>query len=254
MNAPYDNFASFYDLEYGHRDEDISFYLELAQKFKTPILEIGVGTCRIAIPMAKAGYTIWGIDNSAEMLGVAEQKLSALPEEIRDRILLFHRDMRDFVFKKRFPLVTVPFRAFLHNQTMEDQLYTLRNIHRHLKPRGILALDLFVPIYSVFANRKWQEQIAENELSIPNSGVSILCDITHRPEKQMLSIENTYRYTCNGKPKTKKCVMHYRYVFRFEMELLLKQAGFLLEAVHGGFRGERYDFNSGIAVFIARKA
>ena len=254
MSAPYDNFASFYDLEYAHRDEDISFYLGLAQECKSPILEIGVGTCRIAIPIAKAGNTVWGIDNSAEMLGVAEQKLSALPEEIRDRIFLFHRDMRDFVFKERFPLVTIPFRAFLHNQTMEDQISTLHNIHRHLKPNGILALDLFVPIYSVFASQKWQEKIEESELSVSNSGVSILCDIRHSPEKQALSIENTYRYTCNGKPKTKKCVMNYRYIFRFEMELLLKQAGFLLEHVYGGFRGERYNFNSGTAVFIARKA
>jgi len=254
MSASYDQFADFYDLEYAHRDEDIPFYLELAEEYKSPILEIGVGTCRTAIPIAKSGFDIWGIDNSSKMLEVAEQKVSALRKEIRDRIFLYNGDMINFDFKERFSLVTIPFRAFLHNLTMTDQLAALRNIHQHLKPNGILALDLFVPIYSIFARHKWQETIEETELSVPNSGVSIRCDITHNPEKQLLSIKNTYQQQVNGKLKTTKSVMKYRYIFRFEMELLLKQAGFALEAVYGGFRGERYNFNSGTAVFIARKA
>ena len=66
--------AKFYDL-FGSKN-DLEFYLELALQSGEKALELGVGTGRVAIPLAKAGITVVGIDNSVHMLRVAREKLA----------------------------------------------------------------------------------------------------------------------------------------------------------------------------------
>ncbi|MBN2413784.1 class I SAM-dependent methyltransferase [candidate division KSB1 bacterium] len=250
MAALYDKFAPFYDLEYDHKDDDLDFYLDLAQETGSPVLEIGAGTGRITIPLAEEGHTVWGVDNSSQMLDRCAGYISQIPKKIAKNINLVQTDMRDFFLDKKFPLCIIPFRAFLHNLTLKDQISTLNCINRHLLPGGILALDLFVPLYQVLSNREWKDEIQEDELAYEKSGVSILCRIKHDPVKQLLNIFNTYKQK-NAKDKTLKMV--YRYIFRYEMELLLKLTGFQLEYLYGDFQKQHYDYYSGLSIFIARK-
>ncbi len=245
----YDAFAAFYDLEYSHKENDLDFYLDLAEEYGGPILEIGVGTGRVALDLAQHGFTVVGIDNSAAMLKSAHKNCQRSAH--KDRIVLHQADMRNFSLHQRFPLVVMPFRAFLHNLTQDDQLATLAQIKKHLKADGILAFDLFVPLYNVMAQDEWHDRIESDELSEPDSGVSIDIKVEHHIEEQRLTIYNTYM---NRAASSQSAVMHYRYVFRYEMEALLRCAGYKVLNVFGGFAGEPYDYYSGVMAFIAAPA
>ena len=131
-------------------------------------------------PILSAGFSVVGIDNSAKMLKSATQQLSHLKETSIGHVQLVQADMRNFNLETIFPLCIIPFRAFLHNLTMDEQLQTLTQIHRHLEPGGMLAFDLFVPLYQVISASEWHDKIGEEELHPENSGVSIDIKIKHR--------------------------------------------------------------------------
>jgi hypothetical protein len=134
---------------------------------------------------------------------------------------------------------------------MDEQLETLAQIRRHLEPGGTLAFDLFVPLYQVISASEWRDKIDEDELHSENSGVSIEIKIKHRPEQQILRVTNTYFSRQDG--KTRLATMNYRYVFRYEMEALLRLSGFQTIEVFGGFEKQQYNYHSGIMIFIAKR-
>lgn len=246
----YDPFAKFYDLEYGHKENDIDFYLDMADLYGERVLEIGVGTGRIAIPLAEEGIRVVGIDNSPGMLEEAKNNLNYCPKKIAEKISLQNADMRSFDLGEKFPLCIIPFRAFLHNLTQDDQVKTLQSIYNHLGPNGFLAFDLFVPLYSTIAQSSWKNDLTEEDLAEEDSGISISIDVCHDFQNQLFNIRNEY-FQENKNISTAS--MTYRYIFRYEMEALLKLVGFKVVNVWGGFEKQPYDFNSGIMVFLAQK-
>ena len=250
MPVTYDPFAPFYDLEYGRKEDDLPFYLDLADTYGSPILEIGAGTGRITFELARRGHEVWGIDNSPVMLRLAKNKLKQWPKKVQHNCRIFTADMTNFNLQKDFNLCIIPFRAFLHNLTTLDQLATLRCIHRHLQGNGILALDLFVPVHQVLGQMQWRLQIPAEEFAAVNQDLSLTAMIKHNPALQMLTIRNTYHRT--GR-KDIRATMKFRYIFRYEMELLLLASDFKLLKCTGGFNDEPYNFHSGIMCFKAQK-
>lgn len=248
MKAPYDNFAKFYDIEYSSKENDLDFYIDMAEAHGDPVLEIGVGTGRVAFELAAAGYDVHGIDNSLRMLGVAEKKLADFDANVQQRVKLSRGDMRDFDLAAQFPLCIMPFRTFLHNLTLDDQLATLRRIKAHLKPGGMLALDLFVPLYRVMAQDVWQDRVEPEELADAAAAIAIDIFVEHHPEKQLLKIRNTY---IHNDQEIESAEMSYRYIFRYEMETLLRLVGFSSINVYGGFEKQAYNYKSGIMIFTA---
>ncbi len=88
--------------------QDIPFFVEMAKASGGPVLELAVGTGRIAIPTARAGISITGLDLSAFMLAAFRQSLAREPAEVQARVQLVEDDMRQFDLGTRFPLVTIP--------------------------------------------------------------------------------------------------------------------------------------------------
>ncbi len=105
------------------------------------MLEIGVGSGRVAVPTALAGLRVVGVDTSAAMLELARRR--AAPHGVV--LTLVRADMRDLPELGMFPLVTVPFRAFLHLRDDEERLAVLRELSRRIDPGGTLAFDVFHP-------------------------------------------------------------------------------------------------------------
>jgi len=126
--------------------EDIPLYLEYAKATSGLVLECGVGTGRIAIPLARQGITVLGIDANEKMLKIAREKIAKEPREVQKRVKLAKADMRNFRLKERFSLCIIPFNTFLHMLTVEDQESTLRTIHKHLFPKGVLMISVFNPV------------------------------------------------------------------------------------------------------------
>lgn len=132
--------AKFYDF-FGSKN-DLDFYRELALQKGNRALELGVGTGRVAIPLARAGITVLGLDSSVHMLRIAKEKLAREAGAVRRRVILKKGDMRSFELKQTFPLIYIPSSTFDHNVTVQEQRQTLGCVHKHLEKNGTFAFDL----------------------------------------------------------------------------------------------------------------
>jgi len=140
--SAYDAIARVYDPWSRSVVEDVPFYVEEAVRSGGPVLELGVGTGRIAVPIAAAGIEVVGVDLSAGMLEVAREraKLAGVEVDLRQG------DMRDPPVDGEFPLVICPFRSLLHMETDADRRLALRAVSRGLSPgHGRFVFDVFTP-------------------------------------------------------------------------------------------------------------
>lgn len=143
--APNRSIPDFCDLEHADRTEDIGFFLRLAYEAGDPVLELACGTGRLAIPVARMGSDVTGLDSDPGMLAICEAKRDRLARALKGRLKLVPGDMRDFALDRRFRLVFVAFDAFLTLVTPEDRGRCLAAAHRHLENGGRFAVDVTVP-------------------------------------------------------------------------------------------------------------
>ena len=141
--ALYDSIARIYDPWSASVVEDIAFYVEEALGCDGPVVELAVGSGRIAVPIAQAGRAVIGVDLSEGMLAVAR----ALAEEQGVSALVDLRvgDLREPPVDERVPLVICPFRSLLHMADEEQKLRALRAACELLEPGGRLVFDVFAP-------------------------------------------------------------------------------------------------------------
>jgi SAM-dependent methyltransferase len=125
---------------------DVAFYKACARQFGDPVLELAVGTGRVAWQLADAGLRVVGVDLSAAMLEQAARNGAGRPAAVRERVTLHQADMAAFVLAAAFPLAIIPYSAFQHLLTPERQRSALACIHRHLIPDGHLVVDVFDPL------------------------------------------------------------------------------------------------------------
>jgi cyclopropane fatty-acyl-phospholipid synthase-like methyltransferase len=139
----YDPIARLYDPWSASVIEDISFYVEEALASGGPVVELGVGTGRIAIPVAMAGVRVIGVDSSEGMLDVCAQR--GREAGVEERLDLRVGDLRRPPVDEIVPLVTCPFRAYLHLSSDEERLEALAAARALLPERGRLVFDVFAP-------------------------------------------------------------------------------------------------------------
>ena len=153
--------AEWYDIFYAAADPgDIDFYHGLCQASGGPVLEFGVGTGRIALPLAQQGMEIVGIDLFEPMLRVAHQNaLDVAP--LDGSLRLIQADMRDFDLKRQFPVVTIPARTLLLATTEAEQIDTLCCAAKHLALDGTMAFNLFYPDPEMLADDPDEEFLLE---------------------------------------------------------------------------------------------
>jgi SAM-dependent methyltransferase len=141
--ALYDQIAELYDPWSRSVTEDIEFYVEEAVRSGGPIVELAVGTGRIAVPIAAAGIPVIGVDQSAGMLSVARRY--AEEQSVEKLLDLRVGDLRQPPVDERVPLVICPFRSLLHMPTSEEKLAALQAARSLLVPGGRLVFDVFSP-------------------------------------------------------------------------------------------------------------
>jgi SAM-dependent methyltransferase len=158
---PYQVSAKYYDDAYATVATliDQPFYLDLAKTIGGPVLEMGCGTGRVLLPIARAGIEIHGLDNSAAMLQVLRDRFSREPAEVQSHIVIHEGDMRSFRGPQTYPLVTIPFRPMQHMYTLQDQLAALKTAAFHLKEDGRLAFDVFFPKFEGSMAKTGAEQL-----------------------------------------------------------------------------------------------
>ncbi len=139
----YDSIARIYDPWSLSVTEDIEFYVDLAKKSGGPVVELAVGTGRIALPIAQAAISVIGVDRSEGMLAVARERARELG--IENHVDLRVGDLRMPPVPERVPLVICPFRSLLHMPNELEKLRALRAAHALLEPGGRLGFDVFAP-------------------------------------------------------------------------------------------------------------
>lgn len=180
----YDEIASFYDPWSRSVTEDIGFYVDLAVESGGPVVELAVGTGRIAVPIARAGIHVIGVDSSPGMLAVAR---SAAEAEGVSRLVDFRvGDLREPPVTGGVPLVLCPFRSLLHMETQEEKLRALRAARELLGDEGRFAFDVFAPSREdieetdgrwlerepgIFERADWDESSRTLSLSVRSDGV-----------------------------------------------------------------------------------
>jgi SAM-dependent methyltransferase len=139
----YDPIARIYDPWSRSVTEDIGFYVDHALASGGPVVELAVGTGRIAIPIAQAGVRVIGVDASPGMLAVAGEAAAAAGVE--NLVDLRVGDLADPPVPERVPLVICPFRTLLHMQGEDEKLRALRSARELLEPGGAFVFDVFAP-------------------------------------------------------------------------------------------------------------
>lgn len=139
----YASIADVYDLWSADMTADVPFYVSEAVAAGGPVLEVGVGTGRVAVAMARAGAEVVGIDVSPSMLARAKDRV--LRENLADRIELVEADMREVALDRTFALVVLPYRVLCHALTPDEQVRTLTALRNHLHPGGRLVLNVPIP-------------------------------------------------------------------------------------------------------------
>ncbi|MDP2871608.1 MAG: class I SAM-dependent methyltransferase [Bacillota bacterium] len=136
-----DGNASLYDLVEQY-SADIPFYVENGLRMGGPVLELGCGTGRVLIPLARAGVDVTGLDLSPDMLSECRRKLDLEPEAVSSRVTLVQGDMRVLSLPGRFRLVLLPLYTFVHMTTRADKLACLSGVAAHLEPGGTLLMEV----------------------------------------------------------------------------------------------------------------
>ena len=154
----YDRIAPFYDPWSRSVVEDVGFYVDEALATGGPVVELAVGTGRIAIPIAQAGIPVIGVDSSPEMLAVA--RAGAQDAGVSELVDLRVGDLREPPVTERVPLVVCPFRSLLHLETEDEKLRALRAARSLLEPGGRFVFDVFSPSAEDIAetHHRWLER------------------------------------------------------------------------------------------------
>lgn len=247
--SDYADFAQVYDLFYSDTLDDIEMYRGFAQRTGGRILEIGVGTARVAAALAQAGHSVTGIDRSEAMLKIARDKVEGLG--LSERVTLTQADMREFELDVRFDLAIVPINTFMHNLTLNEQVAALNCIKRHLTPQGLLVIDLFNPDPS----QPNERQLLLHNIRRDANGQAIL-QFTTRTfdwESQRSSVVFIVDEPDeSGLIKRTVFSFELRFLFRNEIELLLREAAFKLDAVYGSYDLEPFDSGVEQMIVVAR--
>jgi SAM-dependent methyltransferase len=217
--SPYDAIARLYDPWSASVVEDVEFYVEEALASGGPVVELAVGTGRIAVPIAKAGIRVIGVDASAGMLGVAREYAAAEGVELDLRL----GDMREPPVDERVPLVLIPFRSLLHMTSEPERLRALRAARELLVPGGRLVFDVFAPSRQDVEDThgRWLER---------ESGIFERADWDEGARTLTLSVRRG----------DEASTMYLAWLSPAEWSLLLDRAGFDVEAQWGWFDRRPY--------------
>jgi len=221
-SALYDGIAPIYDPWSRSVVEDVDFYVEEALVSGGPVVELAVGTGRIAVPIAKAGVRVIGVDESPAMIEGA--RAYAERENVSPLVDLRLGDLRDPPVDERVPLATVPFRSLLHMPDEHQKLRALTAAASVLEPGGRFVFDVFAPSPEDIeeTDGRWLER---------EPGIFERADWDLEARRLILSIR--------GGEQSARFALHW--LSAPEWNALIEDAGLVAEAIFGWFDRRPYD-------------
>jgi SAM-dependent methyltransferase len=251
--SSYDAFARFYDLDTEGITADLPFWVSLARRTGGPVLEVACGTGRVLVPLARAGFSVVGVDLSAAMLAVARDKLARAG--LNRKVELIEADALSLDLHRVFPLALVALNSFGHFAEPGAPERALERIRLHLAPDGVLALDLPNPVPGAFGDTGGL-LIHEYTRDGPTPGwkTTKLRSQELDPVAQRVDVSCIYdELTPAGEIRRTLASFALRYFPLHEICLLLQQAGFAVEAAYGSYELDPLDADSPRMIVVARK-
>lgn len=253
---PYELLASYYDAMHSALVEDIGFVLSLAAQ-GGPVLELGCGTGRLLLPLARSGHQIVGVDRSMPMLSSAQTRLQKEPTSVSGRVRLLCADMTTVALAPaHYGLAIIPYNTFMH-LNYAQAVSACRRVRAHLLPGGQLFIDIVNPLLAEQTDET-QGLTLERVLTDESSGDVVLVMAANELDspRQLLKITWLFdRTPQRGGPIQRTVVqVAYHYYFPHQLELLLEEAGLELVAMYGSYGKQPYDSDCERLLAIARRA
>jgi SAM-dependent methyltransferase len=244
---------AYYTSTYASRIDDVAFYVALARRVGGPVLEYGVGNGRIALPIARHGLDIVGMDHSGPMLRDLRARLAVEPEDVRRRVRTVRGDMKRVRLHRAFPLVLCTFNTALHLYTRADVERFLARVREHLTPRGRFVVDLSMPSLADLA-RDAAHPFHAPRFRHPSSGEVVRNRerFDYDPVRQVLFVAMEFEPVARPEKAWMTPLAH-RQFFPQEWEALLHYNGFRVERVEGDFHGGALTSESDVMVWHAVK-
>jgi SAM-dependent methyltransferase len=231
----FDRYAPFYDRDLDGFADDVQMVEQFALRTGSPILDLGCGTGRLLVPLAREGYQLTGVDISAAMLDVARGNLATAG--VGEQVCLVQQDMRHLDLGQTYRLIVCALSSFAHLLTQEDQRTALTRVREHLCPGGLLVLDMFNPDLPGTGAAEGQV-VLDKSWTDPDSGRLVLKFVTRQVNWATQVQQVTFILDeMDGQGGVRRTVFPFgmRFLYRAEAELMLQSAGLRLESVYGSY-------------------
>jgi ubiquinone/menaquinone biosynthesis C-methylase UbiE len=249
----WDDYARFYDWENARTmgRQDVRFWQDFARREGGPVLELGCGTGRVVVPVARTGVPVVGIDRSGPMLAYARRRARRLP--VVSRPDLVRGDIRALPFDDRFfPAVMAPY-GILQSLTRDaDLAASLAEVARVLKPGGAFGVDLVpdLPAWDEYANKTRLRGRLR-----PSAGRVTLIESVRQDRRRKLTIfDQEYVETLGRRTLRHRFSLTFRTLPLPQMVAKIEQAGFRVTAVLGDYRGRAWDLRADVWLLLATRA
>jgi SAM-dependent methyltransferase len=253
----YNKIAHYYDLTHANLTEDIAYILELVGTTAASIIELGCGSGRLLLPLARAGHLITGLDAATAMLARAQARLHAEPTAVQQRVTLLEADMTQFETQPiPFDWAILPYNTFMHLEPSQMSL-ALKKIKQSLGENGRLFIDLINP--TAIANTPNDRLLTlESTFTDPENGHIVVQQSSSQLDDDTQTLHITWLYDASppegGAIQRTIAQAAYHYRYPHQLELLLHEAGLRLLSITGDYDNSPYTEESDRLLILAAKA
>jgi ubiquinone/menaquinone biosynthesis C-methylase UbiE len=224
-------------------DIDVAFWLERVKECGGPVLELGCGTGRVAIPLREAGFSVGGMDFSESMLAQARKK--------SDRVEWIQEDIRNFKLDRKFHCIISPYYSLNYCHTIEDIEAVFKNCKAHLSSEGKLIFDLIYLsaqfLQDLFDEKGVRKTVRKFIDPQTQEEIEVKCEEEYSFTGQIHSEIMHYHFS-NGKIVSER--LDHRIYFPKEIEAILKYNGFKIERCFGNYDSSAFSENSPHHIFV----
>jgi ubiquinone/menaquinone biosynthesis C-methylase UbiE len=249
----WDAYAPFYDWEnaqtLGRRD--VAFWRRVASKADGPVLELGCGTGRVSLPLARGGVELVGVDRSEQMLARArKQILRSSNSQLLKSLRLVRADIRQLPFEdETYPMVIAPYGILQSLIRPKDLTAALASVARVIARGGAFGIDLVPDV------PKWREY--ENRVQLRGRArgaqLTLIESVRQDPKRHLTTFEQTYIERRGTHVREHRFDLTFRTLSVRQMTRQLERAGFRVDAVLGDYRGRPWDDRADVWIIMAKK-
>ena len=249
----WDDYADFYDWENAQTLDrrDVDFWRRLAARADGPVLELGCGTGRVTIPVARSGVRVIGVDRSREMLAHAVRRTRRA--RLAGRISWLRGDIRllPFAESAQFGLVMAPYGIVQSLVRDADLRAALTSVHRVLGPGGVLGVDLVpdLPVWKEYRNKIRFRGTRRGG----QSHVTLIESVRQDRRKKLTIFDQEYIERRGRRRRSRRFSLVFRTLTVPQMVARLERAGFRIRAVLGDYSGEPWDPRADVWLILAEK-